>query len=181
MILDATAGNRTMWQTKKSENIIYADREKKLKVKPTIFADNRELPFRAETFTSIFFDPPHDIGADDSDLLTMGKMRLKEAKATERRLHTYYGLYYVKTVNDMIKLIYYVQKELFRVLQYGGLLWLKWNEIAIPLERILAIFNGWRILLKIPVSSETHTLGKKQTYWVCLTKEKKETVQTTLL
>ena len=180
MILDATAGNRTMWHHKKSPHIIYSDREKGLKIKPTIFADNRKLPFKDETFTIIFFDPPHDIGADDSDILGMGKLRLKEAKATEKRLHTYYGLYHVKTIPQMIELIYRSQKEFWRVLQNGGLLWLKWNEIAMKLDRILAIFADWRILLKLPIQSQTHTLGTKQTYWVCLMKEKKEDKQVTL-
>lgn len=180
MILDATAGWRRMWHKKQVNTIIYSDIEKQLKPKPTIFADNRKLPFKGSSFSTIFFDPPHDIGRDDSDLLTMGKLRLKEAKATERRLHTYYGLQYVKTVNDMIKLIYYSQKEFYRVLEDGGLLWLKWCNVAMPLDRVLAIFSDWIILLKQPVTSEFHTMGKSQTYWVCLLKEKRESVQTTL-
>lgn len=181
MILDATAGNRTMWKHKKCEGIIYSDIEKNLKVKPTIFADNRQLPFRDETFSTIFFDPPHDIGVDDSDILTMGKFALKEARATEKRLHTYYGLYYIKTVDDMIKLLYYTQKEFMRILKYSGLLWLKWNDVAMQLNRVLAIFADWKILLIIPQTSTSHTMGTKQTYWVCMIKEKKETKQVTLL
>jgi len=181
LILDATAGNRTMWKTKNAENIVYIDVEKRLAKKPTIFADNTNTPFLPETFDTIFYDPPHDIGRDDSDLLGMGKLRLKEAKRSEHRLHTYYGLHYIKTVNDMIKMLYHAQKELHRILKQDGLLWLKWNEVKMPLKRILRIFTDWTVLLEINLSDPTHTMGKKQTYWICLTKKKRDIVQTTLL
>jgi len=181
MILDATAGNRTMWQTKKAEDIIYIDIEKQLKIKPTIFADNTNTPFLSEIFDTIFYDPPHIIGKDDSDLLGIGKLRLKELKATEHRLHTYYGLCYVQTVNDMIKMLYHAQKEFKRILKQDGLLWLKWNEVNMPLKRIIRIFTDWTVLMEINVTDPTHTMGKAQTYWICLTKKEKEIMQTTLL
>ena len=181
MILDATAANRTMWKTKNTENIIYIDLEKKLKQKPTIFADNTNTPFLSSSFDTIFYDPPHDIGKDDSDLLTMGKLQLKEAKATEHRLHTYYGLYYIKTVNDMIKHVYKAQKEFHRILKHDGLVWLKWCEVKMKLTRILRIWTDWNVLIIINCTDPTHTMGKQQTYWICLTKKKREIVQTTLL
>ena len=181
MILDATAGNKTMWKHKTSDSIIYIDLERKLQHKPTIFADNTNTPFLSSSFDTIFYDPPHDIGRDDSDLLGIGKLRLKELKKTEHRLHTYYGLYYVKTVNDMIKMLYKTQKELKRILKDDGLLWLKWNEVAMPLKRIIRIFTGWTVLIEINTTDPTHTMGKARTYWICLTKEKREGKQTELL
>ena len=62
MILDATAGNRTMWQTKQADGIIYIDMEKRLEVKPTIFCSNEQTPFRDNTFDNIFYDSPHTYG-----------------------------------------------------------------------------------------------------------------------
>lgn len=62
MILDATAGNRTIYTYRQSENIIFVDIEKQLWVKPTLYADSRQLPFKDKAFSTIIFDPPHDWG-----------------------------------------------------------------------------------------------------------------------
>ena len=62
MILDATAGNRAIWQHKNCDKIVYMDLEKKLERKPSIFADNRHCPFKDNIFHTIFFDPPYDYG-----------------------------------------------------------------------------------------------------------------------
>ena len=181
MILDATAGNRTMWKHKNAEAIIYIDIEKKLEIKPTIFADNTNTPFLSEIFDTIFYDPPHDYGRDDADLLGIGKIMLKQLKASEHRLHTYYGYKYTSNRVSMIKLLYGANKEFNRILKEGGLLWLKWCELKLPLNRMLRIFDNFTVLMIISVTDPTHTMSKHQTYWICLTKKEKEIVQATLL
>jgi len=180
LILDATAGNRTMWKHKTSDSIIYIDLERKLKHKPTIFADNTNTPFLSSSFDTIFFDPPHDYGRDDSDILGMSRIQKKYAKKTEKRLHSYYGWKYVPTRVEMIKLLYNAQKEFHRILKNDGLLWLKWCELKFTIDRVLAIFHEWTELLRVPVTSTSHTMGQAQTYWICLTKEKREDTQTEL-
>jgi len=62
MILDAGCGNRTMWKTKECEKIVYMDIERELEVKPSMFGSNKYAPFKDESFTHIFFDPPHGWG-----------------------------------------------------------------------------------------------------------------------
>jgi len=178
MILDATAGNRTMYETKDVNKIIYIDIEKQLWRKPTIYADCTRTPFKPKTFHTIFFDPPHDWGAEPFDF--------EQGKFTKRRQwartypfqFTYYGWDKYKNRTQLIKFIYNAQKEFLRILKDDGLLWLKWNEVRIPLNNILAIFKNWQILMILRVNDPTHTASEHQTYWVCMCK--KEGYQTEL-
>jgi hypothetical protein len=181
MILDATAGNRTMWQTKISDKIIYIDMERKLQTKPTLFADNMATPFRDATFTSIFYDPPHDFGAKPFD----HEMRPLAVNREYIKHHpfstTYYGWDKYATKMDLIKHLWQAQHEFYRILTHDGLLWVKWCEIALPINKLLSIFADWSLLLEIKVRSPTQTWGSKQTWWLCLCKKSMESRQTTLL
>jgi hypothetical protein len=180
MILDATAGNRTMWQTKKVEDIIYIDIEKKLKRKPTIFADCTNTPFLSETFDTIFYDPPQMWGGEPFHHEAVGFLLRRQWARSKPYAWTYYGWDKYKTRNELIVFIYRAQKEFQRILKYDGLLWLKWNECKISLNRILVIFIDWTEVMRLYVNDPTHTASKHQTYWICLSKKKKETMQTTL-
>jgi len=171
MILDATAGNRSMWQHKNTESIIYIDIEKRLAVKPTIFCDNTNTPFLDNTFDTIFYDPPHYYRTDDSDLLTMTRAEIKLDMKFKHRLHTYYGSRFARYKHQIIRNTYLAQKEFMRILAPDGLLWIKWCETKLTLKRILSIFAEWQILMIINVADPTHTMGKYQTYWVCLCKK----------
>ena len=180
MILDATAGNRTMWKHKNTENIIYIDIEKKLERKPTIFTDNTNTPFLSGIFDTIFYDPPHGWG--DKTIWYAYKHRSKEyfEKWGDRKIPRYYGTDKYKSRSELVAHIYHAQKEFYRILKDDGLLWLKWNEYSIPLARLLTFFGDWRELMRIYVCAPSQTFGEQQTYWVCLTKEKRETTQTAL-
>jgi len=180
MILDATAGNRTMWKHKNTENIIYIDIEKKLERKPTIFADNANTPFLSESFDTIFYDPPHAWGMEGHYHTYPNRSSPLYKKWGDEGVPRYYGWDIYKTHSQLAAHIYKAQKEFQRILKDGGLLWLKWNEMTIPLHKILGIFNEWQEMLRIYVKHPSQTAGKAQTYWVCLIKEKRETTQTAL-
>jgi len=172
-ILDATAGNRTMWQTKNSENIIYIDIQKQLWVKPTIYASNEQTPFRDKQFHTIFYDPPHDYGDKPFDF-NMGKVAVHKQWLRKKPFgHTYYGWDIYKTKRELIAHIWRAQKEFQRILRDDGLLWVKWCEIRLSLKRLLNIFADWRLLMKIHVKSPTQTWGNKQTYWLLFEKKLK--------
>jgi hypothetical protein len=181
MILDATAGNRTMWHTKNVEGIIYLDLERKLEVKPTIFADNSSSPFFDKVFDTIFYDPPHACGAEGWFHSLPDKAQFRFKYPNEKGIPRYYGGDKYKNQMQLIVHIHKAQQEFRRILKDDGLLWLKWNETRITIRRILRLFEYWHILMVLPVNNPKHTHGKQQTYWVCLTKEKREDVQTTLL
>jgi len=181
MILDATAGNRTMWKDGHIEDTIYIDMERKLEVKPTIFADNTNTPFFDKQFDTIFYDPPHAYGAKGWFHSLPDKAQFRFKYPNEKGIPRYYGGDKYKSGQELIVHIYKAQKEFHRILKSDGLLWLKWNETDMSLRRILQLFELWHILLVLPIKSPQQTHGQKQTYWVCLAKEKREVVQTTLL
>jgi SAM-dependent methyltransferase len=57
-ILDVTANNRRMWQgVSRSADVMFADIDPN--VRPNVVADFRALPFAADTFDVVVFDPPH--------------------------------------------------------------------------------------------------------------------------
>lgn len=180
MILDAAAGNRTMWRHKNSPNIIYIDIEKRLERKPTVYADNTNTPFLAGTFDTVFYDPPHGWG--DKTIWFAYTHRSKEyfGKWGDRYIPRYYGTDKHKTRTALIAHIYRAQKEFYRILKDDGLLWLKWNAYALPLKRILQLFEDWHELLRIFVCAPSHTFGTGKTYWVCLCKKKRVDEQTSL-
>jgi len=179
MILDATAGNRSIYQYKKSENIIFIDIEKQLWTKPTMFADSRKLPFKDKTFHTVIFDPPHDWGGDPFDF-TMGKfLKSRQWGRTKPYQFTYYGWDKYKHKAEIIKYIYESQKEFARVTEDTGLLIVKWCEIRFKIERLLTILTEWRLLIEIPVHDPNHTYGESQTYWLIM--EKRKTGQTEII
>jgi hypothetical protein len=180
MILDATAGNRTMWQTKSLEQIIYIDVEQRLEVKPTIFADNTNTPFFDKVFDTIFYDPPHMYGDKGSFYVYPDSKSFLEKWKGYGVIPRYYGGDKYKNQMQLIVHVYKAQKEFRRILKDDGLLWLKWNETAITLKRLLKLFEYWHIMLTLPTKAPSQTAGNKQTYWVCLAKEQKDFIQSTL-
>lgn len=72
-ILDMTCGSRSIWFNKWEPHTTYIDRRKceytqtfgatqktrHIVIDPDLIADFRQLPFEAETFDLVVFDPPH--------------------------------------------------------------------------------------------------------------------------
>jgi len=180
MILDATAGNRTIWQNKDNENIVYIDMEKQLQRKPTIFADNTNTPFLPKTFSTIFYDPPHDFGAKPFDHTLKHTPETAEYISHHPFCTTYYGWDKYKNQMALIVHMYKALQEFYRILTDDGLVWFKWCEVKISLHRVLALFKDWYILMIINLADPTKTWGKKPAYWICMSKIKREFVQKTL-
>lgn len=180
MILDATAGNRTMWHYKDSEYIIYIDLERKLEVKPTIYADNSSTPFFDKVFDTIFYDPPHGWGEGHPFYKYPDSKSFKEKWQGYGEIPRYYGWDKYKNQQELIVHLYRAQKEFHRIMKDGGVLWLKWNTTLISIHRVLSLFDLWFIMLELPIKAPTQTAGKSQTYWVCMMKKKKDYVQSTL-
>lgn len=180
MILDATAGNRTMWQQKNNQNIIYIDIEKTLTRKPTMFADNTLTPFLSQTFDTIFYDPPHSWDTKTGFFSFTTREEYNKMYKPKKSIPTYYGWDKYKTRRGLVAHVYRAQKEFQRILKHDGLLWLKWNEVEIPYLRIKGCFTDWHELLRIYVKSPRQSAGKGQSYWVCLCKKKVDTEQTEL-
>lgn len=180
MILDATAGNRTIWQHKNSKNIIYIDSQRKLTTKPTIFADNTYTPFLDNIFSTIFYDPPHDWGSKEG-YHPEYYIEIKRWAAKHKPFaFTYYGWDVYQSYQELLHHIFKAQKEFYRILKPDGLLWFKWCEIRKPLNKVITLFVDWTELLRIYVKSPTQTAGTGQTFWVCLEKKQRNDIQLTL-
>ncbi len=129
-VLDACCGPRGMWYDKRDGRAIFADcREENfgkiangqtLIISPDIKADFTSLPFPADTFYHVVFDPPHCNGT---------QARLKGCTGMK------YGLLFAGW-EEMLRAGF---AECFRVLKPNGTLIFKWNEQEIPVNDILKL------------------------------------------
>ena len=170
-VLDATAGNRVVWRCKDPDGIIFLDLEKRLERKPTIFADNRCLPFRDKSFHTILFDPPHawafkSIFWGFPDRETFSRNHPNDP----RQYPTYYGMERYRTKSALLKAIYEAQREFLRVLVDDGLLWFNWSELKMEANRILVLFDEWTELIRLRVVSPNQQLSDCTNYWIALAK-----------
>lgn len=146
-ILDACCGSRMFYFDKENPNVLFADIRdeehilcdgRELKIHPDVICDFRNMPFKNEQFKLVVFDPPH--------LNKLGKTSWMGKK---------YGVLN-ETWEQDIKLGF---SECFRVLQKGGLLIFKWNEIQIPVSKILSLTDKQPLL--------GHKSGKmSNTHWI---------------
>lgn len=181
MILDASAGNRTIYTTKDIRSFIYIDVEKRLERKPTIIADNTNTPFLDETFTDIIYDPPHAYGVHTGRHIHPSRQAAIDAGCDPNEASCYYGWDKYNTQMALINHIYKAQKEFKRILKDDGLLWVKWNEVTMRIGTIMHIFDSWTEVMRITVSVIVRPAGTRATYWICLSKKKERMMQTTLL
>lgn len=176
MILDAGCGNRMMWMLKNSEHIIYGDVEKQLQRKPTIFMDNQQMPFKSNSFDTVFYDPPHAWGFE-SNIFSSPNIdiaRKKNPKMYENvnRVPTYYGIEKYKTRSALVAYIYRTEKELYRVLKSDGCLWLRWSHLKeMDTDRILGIFSNWECCTKHELDSPQQTRSECKSLWLMLMKK----------
>ena len=137
------ADPRVMFIDIRSEEHVLCD-GRDLKVKPDIIADFRKLPFHAESFSMVVFDPPH--------LVRAGENRWMRKK---------YGVLNKDSWREDISAGF---REAFRVLKPGGTLIFKWNETQIRTSEILALTD------QKPAFG--HPSGKKGgTHWICFIKD----------
>ncbi len=181
MILDATAGNRTMWLTKDCEHIVYIDMETKLAVKPMIFCSNTNTPFLDGTFHDIFYDPPHFYNDTSSFYVIPDSETFLKKWQGYGTIPRYYGGDKYKTQIALLHHVFDAQKEFRRILTDDGLLWLKWNETYITIGTIMHLFEDWAELLRIKAKLSNPNRTQKQTYWICMCKKKKVVMQLSLI
>jgi SAM-dependent methyltransferase len=134
-VLDACAGGRMMYHpdSKDADSVVYADRrcvseldhQPDWECIPDVLADYRHLPFRDSTFGLIAFDPPHRITDD-------GMSRLSGVVTRK------YGALRAETWQADLADAF---AELWRVLQPGGTLTLKWADVSKDHDTVLSLFN----------------------------------------
>jgi SAM-dependent methyltransferase len=150
-ILDACCGSKMFWFDKENPNVLFQDiREENhtlcdgrtLTIKPDVIADFTNMPYEAETFYHIVWDPPH-----------MNKLGKNSWMAKK------YGVLLPTWETDLKSGF----EECMRVLKHNGTLVFKWNVHQIKLNDVLKIFP------QKPLYG--HTSGKHgKTIWLCFMK-----------
>lgn len=130
LILDACCGGRMFWFDKENPHSIFIDIRseefvacdgRKIKVRPDLIADFRNLPFESNSFKLVVFDPPHDMYAG-------------------QKSYTYqkYGNLDKNNWQSDLKLGF---DECMRVLDLHGVLIFKWNELRVNVNDIIKTFE----------------------------------------
>lgn len=159
MILDATCGAKQMWYQKDAKDVVYLDKrhgeiyfppsnsefwkQGNLFFDPTIIADNRQLPFKDNSFDMILFDPPFVVSM------------------TPRMKAQYDILNPITWTIDIGK----AANEFFRVLKQGGFLILKWGEGYAVVREALKLFP-----VK-PLFGTHLNYSKHKTWWIVFRKD----------
>ncbi len=149
-ILDATAGNRKMWDGRTPEipYVVFMDRETKLRIPPDVFADHRAIPFRDDVFYCVVYDPPFMARRNPPQYWNDPRETKYLNKRGFQARNAWWGL--PKTKKELISTIHKAQKEFQRI---TNILCLKWVEVDYSLWKILPFFKDWQ---------ENHRQGFKQ-------------------
>jgi hypothetical protein len=137
MILDATAGYRSIWYQKNYPNVVlmdkrrgkfyshtpngHKDQKRRIFVNPDVVAEWQHTPFKDNVFDLVIFDPPQIIRAEGS---TPSGMAAK------------YGMFYSHNWRSQIQ---YGIEDLFRVLKQNGQFILKWSDSSKSVEDVLKL------------------------------------------
>tara|TARA_Y100001972_G_C7638021_1_gene320433 strand:+ start:1091 stop:1597 length:507 start_codon:yes stop_codon:yes gene_type:complete len=164
-ILDPCCATRAMWFNKNDDRCLFADqRQGRMVVRhhrpksdkgairnrndkvvdPVYVHDFRQMPYPDNSFYHVVFDPPH-----------IRNISMKS------QIGFAYGSLDKETWQEDIKKGF---AECFRVLKPNGTLIFKWNEVDIPLRRILKLTDY--------TAMYGHRTGKKMlTHWVAFIKD----------
>jgi SAM-dependent methyltransferase len=146
-----------MWFDKADPRCLYVDKRKAsyeldkrsdtvFHVKPDVLADFTDLPFPDNTFALVVMDPPH--------YTHNGKNSRTAAK-------------YGDLKGDWREMLRKGLAECFRVLRPDGVLVFKWNELCVPVSRILALTPERPLF--------GHRSGKaSKTHWIAFLKPNAE-------
>ena len=153
-ILDACCGPKFIWIDKNNPNVIFNDirkeekgfiqRRKNIEINPDTNYDFCELPFEDNTFRLIVLDPPQIITKSEGSTLTQCYGKLDE---------------------DYDRLFKKGIKELWRVLDNQGILFLKFNNVHIKFKEILKHFPVEPLF-----QTSTNRSKNVETRWYCYMK-----------
>ncbi len=171
-ILDATAGNRTIWTMKKNSRILFIDIEPNLTVPPDMILDCTDTGFPDTHFHTIIFDPPHQTGRTINDGVFNTPNKVEYDKRWPQYFRKgpprYYSSDKYKSKTELMSFLYKASKEFNRILQDDGILLLKWGENHSIIEAVLPLIEDFTEIMRT-----SRILGKtaKGGVWVLLMKK----------
>ncbi len=160
MILDATAGNRVLWNCKNPPFTVFIDREIRLAVPPHVFADNRYCPFRDDVFTLVIYDPPYCIGRSESWMFFNPDLKKYSKLRRDKRPFGHYGLY--RSKRELFVNLFHASREFLRISQR---LCFKWGTPTFSLWMVLPFFKPWLEIYRKGRKSKGNS-RKSFTWWV---------------
>ena len=128
-VLDACCGGRLFWFDRRDRRALFVDKRREvltsdtrqgrreLVVDPDVMADFKALPFPADTFFLVVFDPPHTFAGKKG---WMGKKYGTLCPNWREEIRAGFA-------------------ECFRVLRPQGTLVFKWNEHRVPVSTVLSL------------------------------------------
>ncbi|WP_459593072.1 class I SAM-dependent methyltransferase [Enterococcus cecorum] len=137
-ILDVCCGTKMFWYDKREKHTTYMDIRKEIvtfkdrnkdrisEIDPDIVGDFRKIPFDANTFDLVVFDPPHLIKGGETSWIVKK-----------------YGKLDVDSWQEDLKRGF---EECLRVLKPTGVLLFKWNDDQIKFSDVLKVFEKKPIL-----------------------------------
>lgn len=126
-ILDACCGSRMFWFDKYNKDVVFMDKRevhttlcdgRKLVVSPDVVGDFTNIPYKANRFNLVVFDPPHLIHAGETSWLALK-----------------YGV----IEGAWKKMICQGFNECMRVLKKDGVLIMKWSSDQISTKDVLQV------------------------------------------
>lgn len=137
-ILDVCCGSKMFWYDKHEPHTTYMDirkavytamdrgHERRIEISPEVQADWKHIPFDAETFDLVVFDPPHLVRAGKTSWLAK-KYGTIDLMGWPHEFHCAF-------------------REIMRVLKPTGTMIFKWNEDQIPISKVFEAFGQQPIL-----------------------------------
>ena len=152
-ILDACCGSRSFWFDKNNPDVEFCDIRNEgeillcngqtINISPDTVCDFTNLPFEDEQYYLVVFDPPHLIGKERTAWMVKK-----------------YGSLPSDGWQEILQKGF---QECMRVLKPNGVLIFKWNEVEVPLRKIIEIFGQQPLF--------GHPSGKRSgTHWCAFMK-----------
>lgn len=152
-ILDPCCGSRSFWFDKNNPDVEFCDIRNEgeillcngqtINISPDTVCDFTNLPFEDEQYYLVVFDPPHLIGKERTAWMVKK-----------------YGSLPSDGWQEILQKGF---QECMRVLKQNGVLIFKWNEVEVPLRKIIEIFGQQPLF--------GHPSGKRSgTHWCAFMK-----------
>lgn len=178
-VLDATAGNRSIWRIKRDSRILFIDIEPELEIPPDQILDCTNTGFQDKRFHTIIFDPPHDFNMKPNTGYATCPNRKYLKKNWPNKIPMYYGADKYQSRTAFMAFIHKAGKEFERILQDDGCLWLKWGERRAKVNAILPLLEGFQEMIRLPL--RLHGKGSHGAYWLLMMKKSEELILETTI